>query len=164
MSIIRVVPTNDSGAGIDGTILNAAWLVTLYDSIENWATTAYTPTWTGSVTNPANYTATGKYLEIGDVVIFVFNISTSGATTYGSGSYSVSLPVTASASLIGNVQLVVRDASAGGAFYPGYGFVATTTTILLLTPASPSVNWTTTVPVTFANGDSLQGCGVYLRA
>lgn len=166
MAISRPTVTNSAGTPTTGTLLNAAFFTSLFDAIENWGLDTYTPAWTGSVTNPAigNGTRSGKYIEIGDLVIGAFTITAGSTTTYGSGSYSISLPVTASVTWPGMIQVFARDASAGGAIYGGVGFVATTTTALLLTQATPAVNWTTTVPITFATSDVLQGMFVYLRA
>ena len=47
----RVIDTNDTGGGIDGTIRNAAWLTAIYNSIEEMAYTVIIPTSTGTQNN-----------------------------------------------------------------------------------------------------------------
>lgn len=63
-----------------------------------WQT--YTPVWTGSTTNPAigNGTLSGRYRLLGAKHLDVrINIIFGTTTTYGSGSYAVSLPFTSHA-------------------------------------------------------------------
>jgi hypothetical protein len=162
----RVTLTDSTGVPSSGTVLNNAWLQSVYQSIEDWPLDTYTPAWTGSGSNPSigNAVRSGKYFEIGDLVVFTFSIVMGSTTTYGTGNYSISLPTTASTTWPGNIWTFARDSSAGGAIYPGTAFVATTTTALLLAIASPATNWTPTAPITFANGDSLLGFGVYFRS
>lgn len=52
MAITRVVPTDDDGTGTTGTVLNAAYLTSIYDSIENeYTPAAATTTSTGNQDN-----------------------------------------------------------------------------------------------------------------
>lgn len=61
------------------------------------AWTTYTPTWTSTGTAPAlgNGTLTGRYMKIGRTVIVQINLVAGSTTTFGTGNYSFSLPVTA---------------------------------------------------------------------
>lgn len=65
------------------------------------ALTAYTPTWTGSGSNPAigNGTITGRYQRSGQWVTGWFKITMGSTTTYGSGNWIVGLPLAPHASL-----------------------------------------------------------------
>jgi hypothetical protein len=151
----------------DGTtVINNARLQAIYDAIEGWTLDTYTPTWTGSGSNPSlgNGTVSGKYMELGDFVVGAFHYTMGSTTTYGSGNYSIALPVTASTTWPGLCVIWATDSSAGGAIYSGFGYVFTTTTMLLVTKADPAANWTPTVPITFAQSDMLRGVFVYLRA
>ena len=82
------------------------------------AWSAYTPTLTASTTNPTlgtGSTTSGFYAQIGKIVIgyFIVQFGTSGVNA-GSGTYYVSLPVTAASSsspVVGSVDLA--DASTG---------------------------------------------------
>ena len=59
--------------------------------------TTYTPTWTASTTNPTigNGVLTGVYRQIGNQVDFSAYVTAGTTTTFGSGEYRISLPVTA---------------------------------------------------------------------
>jgi len=88
--ITRTLPTDDSGAGTDGTILNAAWMTTKYDEMDGafvhavertFTETTGAGVYTGSVTLAAGATlidvivngvalwtaTTSAFLEVGDV-------------------------------------------------------------------------------------------------
>jgi hypothetical protein len=153
----------------DGTtVINNARLQAIYDAIEGWTLDTYTPTWTGSGSNPSlgNGTVSGKYMEIGDVVFGAFHYTMGSTTTYGSGNYSIALPVTASTTWPGICHVWIKQAS-GGALYSGFGYVFTTTTFLLVTKLdTAATNWSPTVPIGggFATGDIMHGTFVYLRA
>jgi len=58
------------------------------------AWTAYTPTLTASTTNPTNWTNTGKYMQVGKLVVAKFKLLAGGSMTAGSGTYYISAPVT----------------------------------------------------------------------
>lgn len=78
------------------------------------AWTSYTPTWTGSTTNPVlgNGTLIGRYMKIGRTVICHINLITGSTTTYGSGNYNWTLPATsanAGASIVGHAHLLGID-------------------------------------------------------
>lgn len=102
--------------------------------------TEYTPSWTGSVTNPANWTLTsGWYHRIGNLIICRNIWTASTSPTYGSGTWSVSLPVTAR-STSGAMDTKVGECymTKGGNLYPnGMGSVdlqisSTPTTVHML--------------------------------
>lgn len=60
------------------------------------AWTAYTPTWTAATTNPTlgNGTLVGSYLQVGNTVLWKFDLTFGSTTTAGSGNYVFTLPVT----------------------------------------------------------------------
>ncbi|MDP8971156.1 MAG: hypothetical protein M3N52_11820 [Actinomycetota bacterium] len=64
-------------------------------SVPGWA--SFTPAWTAATTNPAigDGTITGRYHQVGKTVHFEIQITMGTTTTYGSGAYSLSLPVAA---------------------------------------------------------------------
>lgn len=84
-----------------------AWLTTpgtlTYYTGTQWialgAWNTYTPTWTAATTNPSigDGTLTGKYAVVGKVCHFTTLVTFSSTTTYGSGAYTLGLPVTAGA-------------------------------------------------------------------
>ncbi|MEU9379994.1 hypothetical protein AB0D38_02840 [Streptomyces sp. NPDC048279] len=98
------------------------------------AWTAYTPAWTSTGTAPAigNGSITGRYIKFGRTVICEINMTAGSTTTFGTGNYSWSLPVTAASSgmaVVGssmflgtdrwNGSIVVSSAATTvGAFFP----------------------------------------------
>jgi hypothetical protein len=61
--------------------------------------TSYTPTWTGATTNPVygNAALTAAYTKIGKTVFLRMYLTMGSTTTFGSGSWSWSLPEVAAA-------------------------------------------------------------------
>jgi len=88
---------------------------------DNDAWIAYTPVWTAATTNPSlgNGSLTGTYKQRGKIVDVRINLTTGSTTTYGSGTYRITLPVSAKNSevntIIGNGYVV--DASTGFYFH-----------------------------------------------
>ena len=74
--------------------------------------TAYTPTWTGSVSNPTlPATLDGYYTKRGRVVTVALRLICDGSTTYGSGTYYFSLPFIPSTSVKFLGTALILDAS-----------------------------------------------------
>ncbi|MET9088151.1 hypothetical protein ABZX77_40780 [Streptomyces sp. NPDC004237] len=78
------------------------------------AWTAYTPVWTSTGTAPAivNGTLTGRYMKVGRTVTCEINLVAGSSTTFGTGNYSWSLPVTAASSgmaIVGSSMLLGVD-------------------------------------------------------
>lgn len=59
------------------------------------AWTSWTMAWTAATTNPTigNGTITGRYIQLGKLVVATARISQGTTTSFGSGAYSFSLPV-----------------------------------------------------------------------
>lgn len=170
MAMTRQTFTNDAGDRTSGTLLNAAFFTSLLDNIEiNWLTDSYTPALTGSGTNPAPSSSTGAYMRFGKLYIFRANFTMSA--TLGTGSYSVSLPATATTG-VGLIVAFAQDVSAGGAIYNGKGFISGATPTkcdlftddaLLATGWGPGANLP--IPATgFGSGDPIHVFGVYFGA
>lgn len=74
------------------------------DSLTDPGWTSYTPTWTADSVNPAlgNGTITGRYRQAngGDLVIGTVRILMGTTTTYGTGAWRLTQPVTMSANSI----------------------------------------------------------------
>lgn len=79
--------------------------------VNDQAWTAYSPAWTGSVTNPTigNGSITGAYRRRGDTVTMRVEILIGSTTTFGSGDYFISLPLSASTSYSQIVPLYGLD-------------------------------------------------------
>jgi hypothetical protein len=134
------------------------------------AWTSFAPVLTASVTSPTMGTApvvSGKYSRYGKgLVVYQFFIQFgTGAPTAGSGTYSISLPVTANAgpATAGNVRIF--DGSTGNAGYirPQVG----TTTLALqyaTTHLGPTAIVGAALPWVWAAGDILDGFVIYEAA
>jgi hypothetical protein len=118
----------------------------------------YTPVWTASGTAPAigNGSIVGRYCQMGDVVLYIGRMTAGATTTFGTGSYSWSLPVTSAQGLSGNSVIGscwIRDSS--GNDYQGQLVDGTTT--FIVRPGASSFGGNSqvgaTAPMTWANGD-----------
>jgi hypothetical protein len=133
----------------------------VFDVSGGWGTagafTAYTPAWTATVTPPVlgNGTISGAYFQVGKLVVGRMSLTMGSTTTYGSGSYQLSLPTTINAAYqlyfpMGNGAIVH-----GGNIYGFIAGVGSSTTVLWLTTAQPAVTSSPSTPVTFASGDTV---------
>ena len=84
----QLVTSSVTEAKIASGVVSAAKI-----KAEDW--TSYSPTWTGSSTNPTigNGTVVGAYIQFGKTVMFRVDITTGSTTNLGAGAYGVSLPV-----------------------------------------------------------------------
>jgi hypothetical protein len=133
------------------------------------AWTAYTPAFTGSVSNPtaASHTIVGSWLSVGKLVFFRAQVSL-GSANYGSGNYSLSLPTAVASTYFTLLTGNLYDSSAGG-LYRGGGIVSSgSSTALLVVDPTTAGNAlrtvTPTVPFTFAVNDQIHIHGVYEAA
>lgn len=100
------------------------------------AWTTFTPTWTGSVTNPVigNGTLGGRYSKIGRTAFVRCWLYTGSTTTYGSGTYSFATPLTAASWTAAtdpapHVGLgIIRDSDADYTYFQNIYLYSTTTT------------------------------------
>jgi hypothetical protein len=135
-------------AALPSTALPGAW-------------TAYVPAWTASGTAPVlgNGTIVGAYVQLGKLVSFRAQITMGSTTTYGTGTWSLSLPpVALKANWVGT--LVMIDASAGS-MYAGF---SRNSPGLLLNFAAPATVVSNTAPFPWAVSDTLEMYGTYEAA
>lgn len=140
----------------------------------SWAWASWTPTWTGTGSNPAigNGTIAAAYAQIGKTVHFRIKITMGSTTTYGSGSYRFSLPVTSAVTPTNLFQAIGLwggyDTSSGNNLGGPMELVSTTTVGGLIssitTAGQIGGEVTTTAPVTWANGDIIWLQGIYEAA
>jgi hypothetical protein len=156
---------DDLSVGDDLTVTDAFTLQT-YPVTGAW--TAYTPSWTGSGSNPTagSHTISGKYIRIGQTVHFIIEI-TAGASNYGTGNYSLTLPF--------NMAATTRIPF-GGTFwdnslsdlYPIWGRRVSGATVALVldgtTAGGPIRSLSQTAPVTIATSDQISIHGTYEAA
>jgi hypothetical protein len=146
-------------------------LLTVGDSGLNWtdpAWTTYTPTWTAATTNPVlgNGTIAGRYRKFGRTVHLQIDLTMGSTTTYGTGAWSLSLPMAAGSSTgsrIGVAQAL------GASRFPGQVVIsAGATATSPFFPATSSVSnlssATSTVPITWTTGNELRVTVTYEAA
>lgn len=94
------------------------------------AWTSYTPTWTGSSSNPAigNGTLTGRWLQIGKSGFFRVVMTAGTTTTVGSGTYTFALPAAVHAT---GEQSVSGDFYDGANHYAATGLIAAGSSVVL---------------------------------
>lgn len=131
----------------------SAWLAAL-DTL--WQT--YSAAWTATTTNPVigNGTIVSKYVRQGKICTVEVSITAGSTTTFGSGTYAVSLPFTAASNGITAVGSgYFRDSSAGSAGHFGANCVILSGTTTAVPVGTGSAIVSNTVPFTWATGDSL---------
>ena len=122
---------------------------------------SYTPTWYGSVSNPAigNGTIVGRYHRRGRLVTLWLRVLMGSTTTYGSGLWSFSLPNIRPAALEGGAPSAlgfVQISDTGTADSMGFASVAFNSPNYVVTAASlTGAICTATVPHTWASTDQL---------
>lgn len=150
----------------------AADVDALLDPLIDQPWTDYTPVWTASGTNPVINSLgkiSGRYQRTGSRIEVCGRISMGANTTYGSGIWNVSLPVTAR--WPSDVQLRLLYPGAGWAFDNSdtthrYGIVPllTDADTIFFANADAAGNITSTVPFTWATSDALHWSLVYEAA
>jgi hypothetical protein len=134
------------------------------------AWTAFTPTWTAATTNPAigNGTIVGAYRQIGKAVDFNIVITMGSTTTYGSGAYSLTVPVAVKAARSLSMG-VARDASSGFSYpialeFIGIGSTTGSARVFPTTAGIAFASLSSTAPFTFAVSDVITLTGTYEAA
>jgi len=116
---------------------------------------AYTPTLTatGTAFSLGNGTLSGDYSEdVTGLITLTINGAMGSTTTFGTGSYSWSLPKNAGAS---RLRVGTAYCNAGGAsFYVGAAVVSSSGTNVTVIPHGGGNVWGATIPGTWANGNS----------
>lgn len=134
-----------------------------FDAYENLtgAWTSYTPSWTAS-SNPSigNGTIEAKYIQVGRLVIYKGRIAMGSTTTFGSGTWLVSLPVNCTTTWeMGAASCMDNSASASN--QPAVIRLSTASTANFYATGG---NVTSTGPFTWAQSDQLRWTIVYEAA
>lgn len=128
---------------------------------DNWSEdlgpwTAYTPVWSSSGTQPAlgNGTIVGAYRQVGKTVDVVARLLMGSTSTFGTGSYFISLPTSlpaksASPRAVGGAYLL----DSGTAAKSGIAAVDGTLTVVFFASSTSQV--TSTSPHTWAVSDEI---------
>jgi len=121
-----------------------------------WST--YTPTWTGSTTNPAigNGTLVGRYRRHGTTLHLRISVIPGSTTTFGSGVYTLGLPSGMSAATGGEQWVTAKLWD--GSNWPGIATVSGSSVQVYFPAASGDTRlavWQHNDPSAFANGHNL---------
>jgi hypothetical protein len=133
---------------------------------EAWG--AYTPAWTAATTNPAlgNGTISGRFIQMGQNVDYWLTLIPGSTTTFGSGVYSFSLPVSAFADP--TVLGAARGFNSGVAIFAGQAIRNSSTTVRVELPTSAAdnkmVNLTDASPWALKSADIITISGTYEAA
>lgn len=126
---------------------------------------SYTPTWAAATTNPSigNGSVAGRYIQAGNLIIFSATITAGSTTNFGSGAWTLTAPVPATA-LPRIFQGIANDADGG--LYPVYGILqADSTTFDLRRNPTTAGSFLQAVqagqPFTWASGDQFNISGTY---
>lgn len=142
----------------------------------SWAWQTFTPTWTGSGGNPAigNGTLEAYYIQIGKTVNFKISILTGGTTTYGSGNYRFSFPVTPITPTSANNQIPFgqfhHERSGSANYFGVISLVSAVTSyfemyyMTVLGATSAYANFGATAPYTVGANDRINITGTYEAA
>jgi hypothetical protein len=128
--------------------------------LDDYEEGTWTPAWTASGTAPAlgNGTLTGKYTKIGRQVTAVLVFAAGSTTTFGTGSWSFSLPFAP-----GNAAEVcgtVKALDAGNTYYAGAAFVFSGSTLSFVGNSAGST-YGNGAPFAWGVGDSFVASVTY---
>lgn len=141
----------------DNTLTNGS---TITDNSGNFTnsyekTGTYTPTWTSSGTQPSlgNGTLIGKWsIDKNGMVTVTINGTMGSTTTFGTGTYSWSLPFASASD--GYIKVGSAYTNAGGAsFSVGAAAVSSGASTVSVLPSSGGNSWGQTIPGTWASGN-----------
>jgi len=121
------------------------------------AVTTYTPTWTASTTNPVlgNGTLIAKYCRNSDMIFGSVALTMGSTTTFGTGSYAISLPVISAALSMDQMSSgLMVDVSTGNKYIIAAAIASGTLTARFFEGSIvTTVNQSS--PFTWASGDLL---------
>jgi hypothetical protein len=119
---------------------------------------SYTPAWTSSGSAPAigNGTLVGKYIQRGKWVAGFAKLTCGSTTTFGTGVYNLSLPVTSSAVVFDVLGAGGAYDASANSFWSGVAWHNSTTTIrCYVTGAGGAFATGAAIPFTFATTDQI---------
>lgn len=116
---------------------------------------SYTPTWSSTGTQPAlgNGTITGEYRRDGEYIELSIDLAPGSTTTFGTGTYLFSIPLTAQTSPNPVGSAVALES--GVQYYTGACRLSGSGNITLFLGGTTGNNWGATVPWTLKNGDTV---------
>lgn len=136
--------------------------ITLPTPITAGAWTTYVPSWSGAVSAIGNAGVTAMYWQVGKLVAFRIRVTFGTTTTFAAANMTVSLPVTATASMTGPIGTAVCNL--GGTFNIAIPVILSTTTIVMRVTIAGAGPVTNLVPGTWAATHVLDISGNYEAA
>jgi hypothetical protein len=126
---------------------------------------SYSPSWTATGTAPSlgSGVLSGDYVKLGQLIIFKLSLRMGSTTTYGTGTYSFSLPVTAHANdllMMGSALLL----DSGTEWKVAGVQKDTSTTFKIYNEGNSGGGIGQTVPFTWADNDEIRVVGAYRAA
>jgi hypothetical protein len=121
------------------------------------AVTTYTPTWTATTTNPVlgNGTLVAKYCRKSDVILGSVALAMGSTTTFGTGSYNISLPVVAAALSVDQISSgIMVDISTGNRYVIAVAIASGSANARFFV-SGITTQITESSPFTWASGDLL---------
>ena len=148
------VPVGIVGCGFNNGITD---VTTNSENVIAGPGTAYTPTWTSSGTAPAigNGTLRGHYSRTGSAIVATIEMIAGSTTTFGTGTWSFSLPRASAGATVHVGTGYARDDSASGAATGVFCINAAGGTTVVC-QATGTGQFSATVPITWAQSDSLR--------
>ena len=126
------------------------------------AYSTYVPTWTATGTAPSlgNGTLAGRYMQIGKLVFVTIEFTAGSSTTFGTGGWRFTAPVTprTSSKAIGEIRAI----DTGVSEYPGFVVMEATLLRLMFSTAVPEA--TVSAPFAWANTDQFHLSATYEAA
>jgi hypothetical protein len=121
--------------------------------------------WASTGTAPAlgNATVSADYAQIGKTVFYRGTVVFGSTSTFGTGNYSFSLPVTTVAGTVPNFAGAVLGQDTFTAYHTGLAVLSTTTTFQMVVPGAATI-WGAGVPFTWANTDAFSWSFIYEAA
>lgn len=115
----------------------------------------WTPVVTGTGWSTGNGSVTGTFNQTGKLARGRFAIIGGSTTNWGTGSLSVSLPITSAAGTGQALGTVMASLSAGGNRLGGWLFQNGSTSMAMV--KEDGTRWTATVPLAFVSGSEIRG-------
>lgn len=139
----------------NGFIVNA----NTYEQFKLSNDLSYVPTWASSGTQPVlgNGTLIGKYVVKAGLCFVSISLNLGSTTTYGTGTYSFTLPITPKVTSYGAARML----SSGTAWFLGTATASTGAQAVDVTTDNAGNQISPTIPFTWKSGDTLSLSVVY---
>lgn len=145
----------------DGNPIRGADIATIRDAVagetDPWV--SYTPVITATGWSQGNAVMTGAYKRSGKDVQVHFEITGGSTTTWGTGAFSISLPIAANHTIGGPLGTAQCTLSSSGVRLGGFCWENGSASVAI--SKEDGTRWTGAVPITFTSGSELKGNVAY---